>query len=81
MGIYKYIKQLWKNPKKNNPELWKKRLIQWRREPVTIRIEKPTRLDKARELGYKAIKGFVIVRSIKPFNVGIIFLISRGLQK
>lgn len=62
MGIYKYIKQLWKNPKKNMPELWKKRLIQWRREPVTIRIEKPTRLDKARELGYKAIKGFVIVR-------------------
>ena len=62
MGIYKYIKQLWKNPKKNNPELWKKRLIQWRREPVTIRIDKPTRLDKARELGYKAIKGFVIVR-------------------
>ncbi len=62
MGVYKYIKQLWKNPKKNNPELWKKRLIQWRREPVTIRIDKPTRLDKARELGYKAIKGFVIVR-------------------
>ena len=58
MGIYKYIKQLWKNPKKNNPELWKKRLIQWRREPVTIRIDKPTRIDKARELGYKAIKGF-----------------------
>ena len=62
MGIYKYIKQLWKKPKKNNPELWKKRLIQWRREPVSVRIDKPTRLDKARELGYKAIKGFVIVR-------------------
>jgi large subunit ribosomal protein L15e len=62
MGMYKYIKQLWKKPKENMPNLWRERLVKWRREPVTIRIEKPTRLDKARELGYKAIKGFVIVR-------------------
>jgi large subunit ribosomal protein L15e len=62
MGIYKYIKQLWKKPKQNMPDLWKERLVKWRREPVSVRIEKPTRLDKARELGYKSIKGFVIVR-------------------
>ncbi len=62
MGMYKYIKDLWKKPKKNMPELWKKRLVQWRKDPVTIRIEKPTRLDKARSLGYKAIQGIVIVR-------------------
>ncbi|MBN2367959.1 50S ribosomal protein L15e, partial [Candidatus Woesearchaeota archaeon] len=62
MGIYKYIKELWKKPKQNMPDLWRERLIQWRREPVTVRIEKPTRLDRARELGYKAIQGFVIVR-------------------
>ena len=62
MGLYKYIKQLWKKPKQSMPDLWKERLIAWRREPATVRIEKPTRLDKARELGYKAINGFVIVR-------------------
>lgn len=44
------------------PELWKERLVRWRKEPVTVRIEKPTRLDRARSLGYKAIQGFVIVR-------------------
>ena len=44
------------------PELWKQRLVQWRREPVTLRIERPTRLDKARSLGYKSLQGFVLVR-------------------
>jgi len=37
-------------------------LIEWRRQPRFQRIEKPTRLDKARGLGYKSKKGFVIVR-------------------
>jgi large subunit ribosomal protein L15e len=62
MSLYKYVKDLWKNPKKNMPELWKARLVQWRREPVTIRIKRPTRIDKARSLGYKALQGFVLVR-------------------
>ena len=62
MGLYKYVKELWKNPKQNMPELWKSRLVQWRKEPVTIRIQKPTRIDKARSLGYKALQGFVIAR-------------------
>ena len=62
MGVYKYIKELWKKPKKNMPELWKQRLVTWRREPVTVRIKRPTRLDKARSLGYKALQGFILVR-------------------
>ncbi|MEM3374399.1 MAG: 50S ribosomal protein L15e [Candidatus Woesearchaeota archaeon] len=62
MGLYKYVKNLWKKPRENLSELWKQRLIQWRNEPVTVRIEKPTRIDKARELGYKAIQGVFIVR-------------------
>ncbi len=62
MSIYKYIREAWKRPKDSIPELWTERLIQWRREPATIRIERPTRLDRARSLGYKAKPGFVIVR-------------------
>src|SRR3989344_2924482 len=62
MGYYKYIKELWKKPRENMPELWKERLLLWRQEPVTMRIENPTRIDRARELGYKAIQGFVLVR-------------------
>ncbi len=62
MGMYKYIHRLWKKPQASMPELWRKRLIKWRREPSTTRIEKPTRIDKARSLGYKAKQGFIIVR-------------------
>ncbi len=62
MGVYKYMRELWKQPKENMGELYRQRLIEWRREPVTIRIDRPTRLDRARSLGYKAKQGFVIVR-------------------
>jgi large subunit ribosomal protein L15e len=40
----------------------KERLIRWRREPVILRTERPTRIDKARQVGYRAKPGFVIVR-------------------
>lgn len=40
----------------------KERLMRWRREPRFQKIDKPTRLDRARALGYKAKHGFVIVR-------------------
>lgn len=60
MGYYKYIKKAWMNPKKN--PFYKQRLIEWRREEAITRIEKPTRIDRARSLGYKAKQGFVISR-------------------
>ena len=60
--MYKYIRNAWKQPKENLGSIWKERLILWRKEPVTVRIERPTRLDRARSLGYKAKQGFVIVR-------------------
>lgn len=62
MGVYKYIREAWKKPKKNMPELMKSRLILWRRQPATLRIERPTRLDKARSLGYRAKEGILVVR-------------------
>ena len=62
MGLYKYVRELWKKPKENISELWRERLIKWRREPVTVRIKKPTRIDRARSLGYRAKQGYVVVR-------------------
>lgn len=62
MSMYKYIREAWKKPKQNLGPLWQQRLIQWRREPVTLRIERPTRLDRARSLGYKAKQGIFVVR-------------------
>ncbi|MBD3164186.1 50S ribosomal protein L15e [Candidatus Woesearchaeota archaeon] len=60
MSLYKHIREAWKRPKQS--EFYKARLIAWRREPATVRVKKPTRLDRARSLGYKAKQGFVIVR-------------------
>ncbi|MEM3730543.1 MAG: 50S ribosomal protein L15e [Candidatus Bathyarchaeia archaeon] len=60
---YKYIAEAWAKPEKSFvDELMRQRLIEWRRQPAIFRVEKPTRLDKARKLGYKAKQGFVIVR-------------------
>ncbi len=54
------MRSLWKQPKKM--ELWKTRIMAWRRDPATLRLERPTRLDRARSLGYKPIKGLFVVR-------------------
>ena len=60
---YKYIAEAWKKPEKSFlKEIMRERLIEWRKQSVIGRIEKPTRLDKARKLGYKAKQGFVMVR-------------------
>jgi len=62
MGLYKYLRDLWKNPKRDNPE-YSNYLIKWRTENSVVRVEKPTRLDRARALGYKAKQGVVVLRS------------------
>ena len=48
------------------PELWRERLIQWRKENVTVKIKRPTRIDRARSLGYKAKQGYIVVRQRVP---------------
>jgi len=40
----------------------RQRTIEWRQQPTIHRIERPTRLDRARKLGYKAKQGFVVAR-------------------
>jgi len=64
MGYQKYLSKLWKQPKKGfGTESWKKWLMQLRQEPAVLRVEHPTRLDRAHALGYKAKEGFIVVRS------------------
>ena len=61
---YKYIAEAWSKPEKSYvDELMRQRLIEWRKQPTIIRIENPTRLDRARKLGYKAKQGFVVART------------------
>lgn len=60
---YKYMTQEWNKPEASFvKELMKQRLIEWRQQPSITRIEHPTRLDRARKLGYKAKQGYIIVR-------------------
>ena len=62
MGYTKYVQKLYKKPKQALGELWRERLVQVRREPTVTRLEKPTRIDKARSYGYKAKQGFFVAR-------------------
>lgn len=66
MGLYKYIRDAWKKPKDTMNDLMKERLISWRKSASTVRVRKPTRLDRARSLGYKAKPGFIVVRQRTP---------------
>jgi len=60
---YKYIAKSWKKPEASFvKELMWQRAMEWRKQPTVHRIEKPTRLDRARKLGYKAKQGFVVIR-------------------
>lgn len=66
MSLYQHVREAWKKPQESLGELWKQRLIQWRQEEATLRLEHPTRIDRARSLGYKAKQGYIIVRQRVP---------------
>ena len=61
--MYAYVREAWKRPSESEVKalLWN-RMQQWRREGSVVRIERPTRIDRARNLGYKAKQGIVMVR-------------------
>ena len=50
--------KLWKE---NSPEL-RDRVVSWRKQDAVTRIEKPSRILRARRLGYKAKQGIIVVR-------------------
>lgn len=58
-GMYHYIREAWKKPA-SGP--LKERMIEWRRSNAATVVDKPLRLDRARALGYKAKRGFVVIR-------------------
>lgn len=62
MGMYKYLTKIWQDAKNKLKPIQKERLIRWRKQPSIVKLDKPTRIDKARRLGYKAKQGFVVAR-------------------
>ena len=62
-SFYSHIKDAWRTPKEGKlAELQWQRKQEWRDQGAIVRIDRPTRLDKARELGYKAKQGITVVR-------------------
>ncbi|MEM1661321.1 MAG: 50S ribosomal protein L15e [Desulfurococcaceae archaeon] len=62
-GLYHYIDETWKMRfEEPYRSFWRERLVKWRRQPSVVRIDKPTRLNRARALGYRAKQGFIVVR-------------------
>ena len=54
--------QVWvKMWKENSAELREKAVI-WRKQNALIRIERPSRISRARRLGYKAKQGIIVLR-------------------
>jgi len=57
-----YQDQIWlKMWRENAPEL-RAKAVEWRRQNSLVRVERPSRIQKARQLGYKAKQGVVVIR-------------------
>ena len=52
----------WANMWKSNNDVLKSKAVVWRTEEVIHKINSPSRLDRARRLGYKAKQGIIVVR-------------------
>jgi len=63
MGAYKYLQELYRKKQSDALRfLLRVRCWEYRHLPVIHRASRPTRPDKARQLGYRAKQGFVIYR-------------------
>ena len=60
--MYRYLADTWQQALKSKPQSIRERAILWRREQTIVRLDVPTRLDRARHLGYKAKQGFAVIR-------------------
>lgn len=62
-GLYHQLREVWKKP---DPVRLRELMTEWRRANSVSVVEKPIRLDRARALGYKAKKGYIVARVIVP---------------
>ncbi len=61
--MYAYVRDAWKVPALSGvKELQWERMQVWRREGSVVKLHRPTRIDRARSLGYKAKQGVTVVR-------------------
>lgn len=95
MGMYGQMKKSFISEYKQRTDLYKGRTVVWNAEPSVNRIDKPTNIARARELGYKDKPGVVVVRvkivkgkrkrdnwggGRKPSKSGRFFSMQKSLQ-
>ena len=71
MNAYRHISRSFQQSYATRSPLVKQRIAAWRAQSPVQRVEKPTNVARARELGYKAKQGVVIAR----------VRVDRGLNK
>ena len=63
MGAYKYLQELWKKKKSEAMQfVLRLRVWEYRQLPTIHRVTRPSRIERARRLGYRQKPGFVIYR-------------------
>lgn len=58
-GAYQHIGEAFRNVSREDKQT---RMVAWRASEAAVVVDKPLNLNKARMLGYKAKKGFVVIR-------------------
>ena len=54
--------QIWLNIWRTNALELRSRVVSWRKQNALTRIAKPSRIQRARRLGYKAKQGIIVIR-------------------
>ena len=62
-SMYAHVREAWKHADESGVSdlLWERMQV-WRDEGTVVRVDRPTRIDRARALGYKAKQGIAIAR-------------------
>ncbi len=95
MGLYKYMTETFQNGYKERSPQLRSRISEWSKGPTVVRVEKPTNIARARELGYKDKQGVIVARvkvrgglrrrrtvagGRKPSKSGQFFAYAKSLQ-
>lgn len=60
--MYRQISKTWQRNFHEKPQQMREKAVELRHEPAVKRLERPTRLDRARQIGYRAKEGVIVVR-------------------
>jgi large subunit ribosomal protein L15e len=61
--MYSEISKTWQGILHDKSGNIRERAVVLRKEPAILRLDRPTRLDRARAIGYKAKEGVVVIRA------------------